>query len=1171
MSASQLLDRIEQTGLVDSKTLTRLRKEVDSASNPLKAKAVAKYLVDKGLMTQAQIDRLLEKAYAGAPAGKTKNTDELLNLGGAPAPARPTGKGVTQVVPVEADAGATRVFGMDEVVELDEVVEVPVEAQLPIGLDDPLLGGAPAGAGGLFGETVAAERPTRETGSTSFRGKIDSSNQWQTKWLFIAFGLLAVLGLIGSVLYLSLSGESAENLFKMAETSFNQTAYLDAAKKYNELYTKFPGNEKADYAKVKEVQALLAGPHERKNFNEVLTIAKEHLDRVLNLKELDAVRGDLALMLTNSILAESEAALKKPSNAEMAEATKKVEAHIAEFVDRDIYIPGNIKKTPAITALLEKLTNNVKLLNGSIKKEDDYVKSLADIKSLTEKSETDRAFEVFNTLVRTYGDMGSRTELRNAMKEVSAKEIGLVKPSDLSVTAETSAPASAVARQVLLYSTSRDRAGDKPAAESAEGQSSGESVPSELRSLADDTIPVLAEGAVFGVNAGDGSLQWRHFVGYETTYQPQWTERIQKKNLILCDQREHAVSCVDGQSGALLWRSVIGQPFLNPTVVDETIYIATRSGVIMRLDPYTGKKMAATQLPKKLLAPVERAEGIPYIYAVAEDANLYVLSAEDLSCAEVFYIGHFPGSVTQAPLFWSGYLLVAVNGSDYCDLHVLKFAEKGLRAERAQVFRLADGPVTIPASRLGRWMLFLADNGEVKILELNTTEGEVPIRLVAEDKFENRGKDRFFMHAEGSNLWIASKGLIRYGIQRTLGKFEREKIANPSDYFLGPITKIDDYLFHLRRRDGARQVSVTAVNSQTLEEVWRTDFAAPTPAAPIASGNELAIVSAQGDAFLVDQAALDASAVRRPIKSSAIDQALNFVERVELSGNRHAFVAPAGSSDVLMLDLANRRSQVSRMQAPADSPASTPIGIGPDLLVPTSKGQVVRIDPNNGRLLGTPFQPPLRPGAEMLWNRPVQLAGGMVVIGDHQQTLYRIDTNERTALREIAKLDVDGELVSDLAAAGSAGVFVVSEAGGKHNLLKLEAVNGLTLSGTTPLEGQVVAGPWAVEQTLFLMLDDGQLHAFDLQGTALWQLDVANQQIAGIAARPGGWDVALVTGRIHRIDSAGTLEKTLEIGQPIRLAPTQALGHLIVCAADGTLLLLDPDKLSAGTTTGGSE
>ena len=47
------------------------------------------------------------------------------------------------------------------------------------------------------------------------------------------------------------------------------------------------------------------------------------------------------------------------------------------------------------------------------------------------------------------------------------------------------------------------------------------------------------------------------------------------------------------------------------------------------------------KLPKKLLAPLEKAEGVPYIYAVAEDSNLYVLSAEDLTCAEVFYIGHF--------------------------------------------------------------------------------------------------------------------------------------------------------------------------------------------------------------------------------------------------------------------------------------------------------------------------------------------------------------------------------------------------------------------------------------------------------------------------------------------------------------------------------------------------
>lgn len=1163
MSPSQLLDRIEQTGLVDPKTLARLRKEVENASKPLKAKAVAKYLIDKGLMTQGQIDRLLEATSPASPAVKNQDSDDLLNLREAPAPV-PTSPARKAVIPVAAEPKATRAFATEDVVELEEVPEVPVEIESPLGFDDPLLGGTALSVpGGGFGEPVAAEQPSRSASRAGFQGKLDSSNQWQTKWLFIAFGLLAVLGLVGSVLYLSLSGESAENLFKMAEASFNQGAYLDAAKKYNELYTKFSGNEKANYARVKEVQALLAGPHERKNFSEVLTIAKQHLDKVLDLKELDSVRQDLGLILTNSVLAESEAALKKPTNAEMAEATKKVEGHVAEYLDRDVYIPGNIKKTPAIALLLEKLGNNLKLLNGSIKKEDDYAKALVEIKALSEKSETDRAFEVFNTLVRTYGDMGSRPELRAAMKDVSTKEIGLVKPAELEVIAQKSAPPSAVAGQVLLYSTSRDRAGDKPQAAVAAEAGDGARA-SELRSLADDTIPVLAEGAVFGVNAGDGSLLWRHFVGYETTFQPQWTNRTEKKNLLLCNQREQSLLCVEGQSGSLIWRAEIGQPFLNPTVVDETIYVTTRSGIILRLDPYTGAKMAATQLPKKLLAPVERAAGIPYIYAVAEDANLYILSAEDLTCAEVFYIGHFPGSVTQAPLFWSGYLLVAVNGSDYCDLHVLKFAEKGLRAERVQVFRLADGPVSIPPSRLGRWMLFLADNGEVKILELNTTEGEVPIRQVAEDKFENRGKDRFYMHAEGSSLWISSKGLIRYGIQRTLGKFEREKIANPNDYFLGPLTKIDNYLFHLRRRDGARQFSLTAVDAQTLEEIWRTDFAAPSPAAPLAVGNELAIVSAQGDTFFIDQAALEANAMRNPIKASAIDQALNFVERVDLGGNRQAFVAPSGNSDVLMLDLANRRSQLSRMQAPADKPSTTPIGVGPDLLVPTSKGQVVRIDPNNGRLLGTPFQPPLRPGTEMIWNRPVQLAGGRVVIGDHQQTLYLLDTSERTSLREIGQTSVDGQLVSDLAAAGDSTAFVVSDSGGKSELLKLAVADQISLSGKTSLEGQWVAGPWVVDETVFVLLDDGKLYAFDLQGQAIWQLDLANQQVAGIAARPGGWDIALVSGRIHQVDAAGGLERTLEIGEPIRRAPIQALGKLIVCAADGTLLLLDPDRLSGG-------
>jgi outer membrane protein assembly factor BamB len=183
-----------------------------------------------------------------------------------------------------------------------------------------------------------------------------------------------------------------------------------------------------------------------------------------------------------------------------------------------------------------------------------------------------------------------------------------------------------------------------------------------------------------------------------------------------------------------------------------------------------------------------------------------------------------------------------------------------------------------------------------------------------------------------------------------------------------------------------------------------------------------------------------------------------------------------------------------------------------------------------------------------------------VLLGDHQKTLYLLDGSDRKVLREAGRTEVDGELVSSIAGKENSA-FVVADVAGNQTLLKLEVNDKVQVSGTTKLDGQVVAGPWLVGDNLFLLLDDGQLHVFNLQGESLWKLDVSNQQVAGISARGGGWDIALVTGRILRVDAAGAIQKTIEIGQPIRLAPVQAMGRVIVCAADGTLLVLNPDQL----------
>ena len=127
-----------------------------------------------------------------------------------------------------------------------------------------------------------------------------------------------------------------------------------------------------------------------------------------------------------------------------------------------------------------------------------------------------------------------------------------------------------------------------------------------------------------------------------------------------------------------------------------------------------------------------------------------------MSCKDVYYLGHYKGSISIPIVFWSGYLLVAENGSDTCDLHILRPTDNGLGLEPVQkIRRVTTGPVNTPMIRFGRWLLITADNGDMKILELNTTNQQNPISAMASDKFENREGARLFLLAEGSQLWIA--------------------------------------------------------------------------------------------------------------------------------------------------------------------------------------------------------------------------------------------------------------------------------------------------------------------------------------------------------------------------------------------------------------------------------
>ena len=205
---------------------------------------------------------------------------------------------------------------------------------------------------------------------------------------------------------------------------------------------------------------------------------------------------------------------------------------------------------------------------------------------------------------------------------------------------------------------------------------------SVLPQLKGEIIPVLADGALYGIDVGDGSVVWRKFVGLETEMHPL---QFGPQSTLMADQKNHDLSLLRLADGQTVWRSEIGEPFMPPTFNEEQIVVTTNSGKVLNVDPASGKVLNAIQLPKAANVAAVISDRNPYVYQPGLYSNLYVLSKTDLSCQEVYYLGHARESISIPPAIWSSYVVVAVNRSGFCDLHVLKPMESGLKLRNISI------------------------------------------------------------------------------------------------------------------------------------------------------------------------------------------------------------------------------------------------------------------------------------------------------------------------------------------------------------------------------------------------------------------------------------------------------------------------------------------------------
>ena len=1154
MKPQQLVEKLEALGFVDGKTIEKIRREIDNPDKKTSVKGILNFLVKKGHLTEVQAKNILSqaggsRAAAGVGAKSTKpkkvkhddlkvvkTAEKEFDTNDLTANVDPT----NAVVEKTEEAGLTRLDAIPDMEPVEEATQmVEVQALKPVdylAVPEPLdaFGGAadPLGYDDTSDPYQSGGQAAQPQTLAGFAGKRDQSNQWQNKWLFIGFGILGTLVIVGAVLVFATGFVTAEDRFKAAMDSFENGAYKDSVSKFDEFVERYPKHEKTSVAKVRRVQALLADTYKEKNWDETIKRAENELPALEEDEDVDfgPVRDDLAFMLPTSTLNIAKRAEKQPT-IEAMEKELEMARRANAIVNNPVYIPGSTRKSATVAKLLDDIANTIASCEGLIRKEEDYANALAEIEDLAGQSKTDEAFVRYNKLIRVYGDLAARDELREKMKRVSQQEQELVEAANFDVEVSQKDLPSVVEKTIVLASKS--------------GQ--------PIDSLRGEVLPVLSDGSIFGVDLGDGSVRWRRFVGFQTSIQP---VVFDTETVLISNQSSNELMRVDAETGSIVWRAVINQAFNAPTVNEKQIVLSTSDGHVLNIDSESGAVLNAVKLPQKTSVNPTFSPTNPYLYQPGMYSNLYVLSSEDMGCKDVYYLGHYKGSVSVPPVFWSGYLLVAENGSDTCDLHVLRPTEDGLGLEPVQkIRRVTTGPVNTNMVRFGRWLLITSDNGDMKVLELNTSNDQNPISVLAQEKYDNDQGAESFLLAEGSQLWIAGKGIKRYKIQRALGQFNREGIYNGADYFLGPMAKYGNTLIHNRRRMGSGHVSVSGVDSKTLNQAWRSDISGPLAGSPIFQDGKMMALSSQGDLFDLDP---NLNYSDKAVKSSQIEEDLLFDRIIPFSDQFVVAVGPAGRPDVLAVDLKNQTTEKLTLQNPGNQSACHPFRVGNVLIVASRRGNILRVDPKTGRNLGGSFLPPVTPGKLTDWHEPAMVNETQFVIPDGSGVLYHLAADDPNSLKKLSDLDLGVPIKSDCA---SIGPMVYAVVGGvdSDELVSFEVNGGLAKKNAVPLAASSSSGPWTVGDRVLLKLDNDQLICLDADLNQQWSLPVPNDELACPPYdEDGQLNLVFQSGKMMGLNAAsGEVLKRFDLGQPIVHRPIKSGNKTYFSGVDGTIHVTD--------------
>lgn len=1186
MSAKRFLEVLENSGLLESRVLAELRRNLAETKGKVTPESMAKYLVEKGHLTKFQATKLVAKVApseeepADSQAAKAKqksDDDDLLSLAPIddetepiPPPKSPAAKPkpAQVLVPDETNEDETVILedagGLTPVEDagtgLTPIGRAPAgltpmggigSGLSPVGLEPTSLD--PFGGAGL--SDLGAADPFAFPGGQSTGKQLYVPRKKETRWdtkLMLGGGLsLLVFVLLGSFLLWNALATPAVELYEAAEKAYREAAYPEAKDRFQNFLDKHSGHENAGKARVRIYLIRIrldVGDPERG-----LATAQEVLPLVVKEKEADLAREEFPLLLPQIPEGFVNRAKQAKDTTTREQLLAKAEEAMKLVNDPEV-IPSS--RRTLIQPQLHRINEDIGLVKRTINQEKELVTAIAEIGTAEEAGETVKAFQIYHKLLKDYPSLRDDVDLREAVARISARERSLVKIVEEPIAALNTEADRASEFRVVLAS----RAGG------------GEAKPQNPVATA------LAAGSAYGLDAASGQVLWSRFVGYATHGTPVRLSNQADADVLLVDRQRQELARIKARSGELVWRLPVGEDFSEPGISGPRLYVSTSKGRILEIDGNTGECKRHVVVPQKLAVAPAVVSDQPYIFQVGEHSNIYVLSAESLECVDVIYLGHRAGTIEVAPLILMGHVFLAENSASAARVHALKIRSEGdgPKLFPTQEPILTTGRVVVPLVVYNRRLLILTDRGEIRVFDVDKTKNERSVTDTGKLPATLNEPLMGYALADGTTLWIADNKLTKYTVQVTRKEITRDPtITLLGDTFVAPLQLFGNSLIHARRMAGSTGVSVACISVDNPRQViWQTHLGVPAGRIAVnPATNEIVAISSGASLYQINGEVLKSGYNDTPVATAGGGSSLSFTQPIEFEKDVVAFFNPADNKQLLVYnpDPSSPRLRIVPLQLGDGKVPCTPVAFLGGLLVPADHGGVLLLKLSDGTNQVLPFQPKLEPDEKIQWRRPAVLgeSGREFVIADDRKNIYRVGVKDQPSphLAELGSNQLEVELASGLAVAGDTLYSVVRTNGGDAvvaiSVAELKVIKEWDLQG-----GRVTWGPEQVGNTVMIVTDEKELRCYGPNQTERWEKPaVMHGQPAGRPLIDGDdYVFASIPGTVWRIAGAtGQESAKAEVGEPLGAGPVAFRGRLLLCGNDGSLHVIPMPMPVAGS------